>query len=238
MKKIILLTLAVLLLAVILFFYISFNGNFISKMIAKSKVQQYVEEMYENQNKQLVDSYYNFKDGQYTFNYEIYNNTIRSNYSFSIGGPFFPKGTIFSYLEYESMDEALTESFQKDGEKWLEEQLREQNIAFGGVGYAVDIPKGLYGEDEVWKPNVDKLITPRISVDLTDEQQTEEQFLQQAEQIRQILIEHDVTYANGYISLTRAFDNSDGSKVGYAETYYQVIYSTRFTPDTKNLTVY
>ncbi|MER2000670.1 MAG: hypothetical protein ABS882_12930, partial [Lysinibacillus sp.] len=203
MKKVILLTLAALLLAVILFFYTSFNGNFISKMLAKHKVEKYVEEMYKEQNKQLVDSYFNFKDGQYTFNYEIYNNTIRSSYSFSISGPFFPNGQIFSYLQSDSMDTVLTEKFNEDGRKWLEGKLREKHIAFDRVDYSVDIPKGYYEEDEVWKPHVDQILMPWITVELTDEQQTEEQFSQQAEAIRQLFIDNKVTYYNGNVSMTR-----------------------------------
>ena len=74
MKKWILLAIAALLLAVILFFYVSFNGNFVTKMVAKGKVQDFVEETYKGHNMQFVDSGYNFKDGRYYFQYEIYTN--------------------------------------------------------------------------------------------------------------------------------------------------------------------
>lgn len=237
MKKIILLTLAALLLGVILFFYISFNGNFISKMIAKSKVEAYVEENYKDQNKQLIDSGYNFKDGQYVFHYDLYNNSIRSSYTFSIGGPLLPSGRIFSYLNPDSMDEELTKQFSHEGNRWLRKKLREQNMKFDNVDYYVEIPKGYLDDDATWKPEVDQILMPSISVDVTDEQQTEEQFIAQVEQIRQVLIDNKVTYDTSYVSMTRKFDNSDGSKEGYAETYYEVIYSTMFTPETKDITL-
>lgn len=235
MKKIILLTLAALLLGAILFFYVSFNGNFISKMIAKNKVEAYLEEHYKDQNRQLTDSGYNFKDGQYVFHYEIYNNANRYSYTFSIGGPVFPNGRIFSYLNPHSEDEVLSEQFSKEGGQWLEQKLRAQNIAFDNVVYSVSVPKKIF-ENVSWKPDVDAILTPWITVEVTDEQQTEEQFMEQAEQIRQMLNEYNVTYDNCYITMIREFDNSDGSKEGYAETYYEGIYSTAFTPDTKDIT--
>lgn len=235
MKKWISLTLAILLLAVILFFYISFNGNFISKMVAKNIVQSFVAETYEGQNAKLVDSGFNFKDGQYIFHYEIYNDTVRSNYSFSIGGSLIPNGQIFSYLYPESLDEQLTTTFQKAGTSWIEEQLRAQNIAFDWIGYELSIPKGLYTEEILWQPQVDKKLIPWISVELTDEQQTEQEFLQTAEKIRQLFHAHNVTYAEARITIMREYDNSDGSREGYAPTYYEGLYSTNFRPDTKDL---
>lgn len=237
MKKWILLTLAALLLGVILFFYIAFNGNFISKMIAKYKVQQYVEEMYEGQNKQMIDSGYNFKDGRYYFIYDIYQEGIGASYNFSIGGPFLPQGRIFSYLDYESTDEVMTTAFQQAGVKWLEEQFREKQLAFDRIDYSVSIPKGLYDEGTSWQPKVDQTLMPSIYIELKDEQQTEEQFLQQAEAIRQLLQEHHFTYVEVNISIMREYDNSDGSKEGYAETYYETLYSTEFTPETKTLEI-
>lgn len=237
MKKWILLAVAALLLAVILFFYVSFNGNFVTKMIAKGKVQDFVEETYEGHNKQLVDSGYNFKDGRYYFQYEIYTNAIRSNYSFSIGGPVLVNDKIYSYLEYESVDEEMTEAFQQAGVSWLEEQLREQGIAFDAIGYSVDIPKGLYTEDVSWQPQVEAKLNPWISFELSDDQQTEAAFLQQAEQIRQLLNEQGVTYKQANVSITREYDNTDGAKEGYAPIYYEGLYFTRFTPETKVLVV-
>ena len=237
MKKWILLAIAALLLAVILFFYVSFNGNFVTKMVAKGKVQDFVEETYEGHNMQLVDSGYNFKDGRYYFQYEIYTNKIGSNYSFSIGGPLLLNGPIDSYLHYESVDEEMTAAFQKAAVSWLEEQLREQGIAFDLIDYVVDIPKGLYTEEVSWQPQVEKKLMPLISIELTDEEQTEEAFLQQAEQIRQLLNEQHVTYKEAHIAITREYDNTDGAKEGYAPIYYEGIYSTMFTPETKELIV-
>jgi len=235
MKKWVFLAIAALLLAVILFFYVSFNGNFVTKMVAKGKVQDFVEETYEGHNTQLVDSGYDFKDGRYYFQYEIYTNTIRSNYSFSIGGPLLLDGRIYSYLHYESVDEEMTAAFQKAGVSWLEERLREKGIAFDLIDYSVDIPKGLYTEEVSWQPQVEKNLMPWISIELTDEEQTEDEFLQQAEQIRQLLNEQDVTYKEAHVSITREYDNTDGSKEGYAPIYYEGLYSTMFTPQTKKL---
>lgn len=237
MKKWILLAIAALVLAVIGFFYISFNGNVLTKMVAKGKVQHFVAETFKGHPIQLVDSGFNFKDGSYYFRYDIYTNAIRSNYSFSMGGPLWLDGRIHSYLDYESMDEAMTEAFQQAAVRWLEEQLREQNMAFDSIDYHVDIPKGLYPEEVSWQPQVEKMLNPLIVFELTDEEQTEEAFLQQAEQIRQLLNEQDVTYTEAHVSMTRAYDNSDGSKKGYAPTYYEGIYSTTFTPETLELRV-
>lgn len=237
MKKWILLILAGLLLSVVLFFYISFNGNFISKMVAKSKIEDYVAQTYEEENVQLIDSGFNFKDGRYYFDYDIYNETIRSTYTFSIGGPFIPKGRIFSYLDYQSTDEYTNTEFQQAGQAFIEQQLKEQQLAFTWVNYYVSVPKSFYDKDAEWQPQIDKKLMPTISIELKDEQQTEAQFLEQAQHIRELLEEQNVTYAEVNISVMREYDNSDGAKEGYAETYYEGLYSTDFTPDTKQLTI-
>lgn len=237
MKKVILLTLAGLVLAVILFFYISFNGNFISKMIAKQKVEKYVEEKYEQQNKQLVDSYYSFKDGQYTFEYAMHYNNTPSTYYVSIGGAFFPVGRIFSYVDYESIDHNVAEKFQRAGIQWLEKKLRERRIDVASVDYYVAVPMGFYEGEVEWQPKLSPVLAPSIGISLTDTEQTEAQFLQQAEQVRQLVNAEEITYADVTIYLTRAFDNSDGAKPGYAETYYEGIYRTTFTPETTELTI-
>lgn len=235
MKKWILLVAAALILGVILFFYVSFNGNFVTKMVAKAKVEDFVEETYKGHNKQLVDSGFSFKDGRYYFHYEIYTEATRANYSFSIGGPLFLDDRIFSYLDLQDSDEEMMESFSKAGANWLMEQLDAKGIVYDDVGYSVEIPKGLFTGEVSWQPQVDQKLMPYVSFELKDENQSAEEFLQQAEEIRGILKEQDVTYNEARVSVTREFDNTDGSKEGYAPIYYETLYSTIFTPETGKL---
>lgn len=235
MKKWILLAIAALLVGVILFFYVSFNGNFVTKMVAKSKVEDFIEETFDGHNKQLVESGFSFKDGRYYFHYEIYTGSNRAQYSFSIGGPLFLNGSIDSYLEMGSEDAVVKQAFERAGATWLKEQLDVLGIAYDEVGYGVDIPWGLYAEDVRWQPQVEAKLMPRFSVELTDENQTEEVFLQQAEQIRQILQEHHVTYNEVRVSIMREYDNTDGAREGYAPIYWEGLYYTMFTPETDKL---
>lgn len=235
MKKWIFLTTAVILLGVILFFYVSFNGNFVTKMVAKGKVQDFVEEMFEGHNKQLIDSGYNFKDGQYYFHYEIYIDAVPVSYSFSLGGPVILNDAIDGYLHFESANEKLEGAFANAASSWLKEQLSE--IPFDEISYSVSIPKGLYKDEISWQPQVDEKLMPSIWFEVKDENQTEAEFLQQAEQIRQFLNEHNVTYSEARVAVTREYDNTDGAKEGYAPIYYEGLYYTYFTPKTEKLLV-
>lgn len=54
------------LIALIAWIYTSFNGNFISAMIATSKIRAYVSEQYPAEDFQVPRASYNFKDGSYS----------------------------------------------------------------------------------------------------------------------------------------------------------------------------
>lgn len=230
MKRVLFISLAVIIVGVVTVFYVSLNGNPITKMFAKKKVAQYVEETYAGQTTRLLDSGYNFKDSRYYFLYEMTSNDIEANYTISTGGPVLLNDRVYSYLHVESADEDLTNAFQQAGTAFLTEQLHALNIQTDSIGYTVDIPKGLYTNDVSWQPTVEEKLQPFIAIELTNEAQTEAEFLAQVKTIEQMLKDERFTYREAQVQMYRQVN--DGGN-----TYYEAVYTTVFNEQTEKLTL-
>lgn len=238
MKKWIFTILAVLIVGFISYLYIGFNGNFFSKMIAKNIAEKHIEQLFENHTISEGDSYYNFKDGRYTFEFRVHNEANYWLYSVGVRGAFIPqKKRIYTYLQEESVDNALSASYQLKGEEFVNTLLKEENIASASVWYYITVPKNFYQEPKAWEPAIEEAFMPELSVSLKDEQQTPEQFLKAAQVIQKRLNDAQFTYLNVYVSITREYDNSIEQREGYADIFYETVYSIQFTPQSGTLTI-
>lgn len=85
MEKRILMELAVIITGLVLFFYNTFNGNFISKIIAKNTVENHLEEHYSDKKHHVVHGGYNFKDAAYNFDMTFYEGENAWTYTFVAG---------------------------------------------------------------------------------------------------------------------------------------------------------
>lgn len=230
MKKWLLIIAATVLVGFVLFMYISFNGNFISKMIAKNTVSNYLEDKYEENEYVLKDGGYDFKFGTYYFTYVLKGEQQSWNYSIEVGPSLLPTNIRFEDLDYDSEDEAMSSRFSLAGEQYIKDVLLKDVVPISELGYYVDVPKNLFPADQEWTKTLEKPLMPSISLDVVDENQTKEQFLAQAKKIQQALNKDKVTYESVRVSLTREFDNTDNEKPGYAPIYYEGIYSIEFKP--------
>ena len=221
MKRWIFILLALLIVGTVLFFYVSFNGNFITKAVAKQKVETYVAEQFTDATTNLVASGYNFKDSRYYFLYMIHTDTTQTRYTFEIGGPVLLDERIYSYMDLADADEAKTESFQQAGTKWLQTMLQNEQLKTDFIGYTVDIPRGLYDENKTWTPTVDALLRPSIAIELTDIGQSEAEFDAQAERIQAQLEAASFTYTNLQIQV---WEQIRDGKETYMQTKYTHIY--------------
>lgn len=230
MKRWLWIGVAVCLLIVVVFYYVSFNGNVLTKMIAQKKVETYMEQMYGESTAHFVKSGFDFKDGRYYFDYDIADEAVRAHYTFSIGGAFWLHDRIYTRLHDEDRDRARTDDFQRTGAAWLTAQLAAHHVTASVVEYNVQIPRGFYAQSVPWQPTVAPRIHPFIYIELNDEQQTEVQFLQQVETIQAILQQAHMTYDEAEVKVYRAV-NDNGN------TYYDAVYTTVFQPDTKTVTI-
>lgn len=98
-KKGLSLALALIITATILFFYVSFNGNFASKWMAKNTAEAYLQEKYEDGNFVLNVHGYNFKDGTYVFSYRVNEDGKAMLYHMEIGYQLLPKEIVYDYLD-------------------------------------------------------------------------------------------------------------------------------------------
>lgn len=237
MKKWILLIGAALILCFVLFIYVSFSGNPISKKMAEKRLDEYIGDTFEGSVVSMDATGYNFKDASYYFLYTVQQGELVAQYSSEVRGAWFPKEVWFTSLIDQYRDQELMSKYHTVGSLYVKEALEEKNVPVEEVLYDVLIVKGRYEADEPWTPNMPKDAMPTIWVDIIDQNQTKEQFTETVKTIQQTLEEHDVTYTNVRVEMTRTFDNTDGSKKGYAEYYYETIYSTNFASADEKFTV-
>lgn len=232
MKKWILIIAATLLVGLVVFVYVSFNGNIISKMIAKNTVSNYLEDKYEEAEFEYVlkDGGYNFKMGTYYFPYVLSGEQQSWEYSIEVGPSLIPTNVRYEELDYKSIDETLSSRFNVAGGKYIKDELLNDVVPVSVLDYYVDVPKNLFPADQEWTKTLETPLMPRISLDVVDENQTKEQFLAQAKKVQEALNKDKVTYESVRISLTREFDNTNNEKPGYAPIYYEGIYWIEFNP--------
>lgn len=229
MKKWILMISAALILAFVLFIYVSFNGNPISQKMAKNILDEYIGEVFEGSMIAIDHSGYNFKDASYYFLYTVQQGEQVAQYSSEVKGAWIPSKVSYTNLMEEYTDRALMEAYHMQANRFINQALTDKHVPVHGVSYDILIAKGQYEAGEPWKPNMPKHTIPSLWIDLKDEQQTKEQFTETVKVIQQTLAEKDVSYTNVHVAMTRKFDNTDGKKEGYAPFYYETIYMTSFT---------
>lgn len=214
MKRMLLIFMAVVITGAVLFFYVSFNGNFITKAVAMKKIEVYVSEHYAQSNVRALGSGFDFKDASYYKSYAIDD----KNYTFSLRGPILLQEEIETLFSYSEQDEQLRMAYHHAGTTWLEQQLNEAHIAFEAAEYNVDVPPS----SKEWQPNVDASLQPTVVIELVYTEQSEEVFLQQATNIKTLLDDSQLTYTKVNIYTLRYVKKEDG-------VYSEQVYATSFT---------
>lgn len=171
----------------ILFFYISFNGNPISKVIAKNHAIDYLEEYYPDKNYSVKDSGYNFKDKSYYFYYIVNEkNDQVYNYTIEIGTGLKPDQIVYHSLRYDSEDVDMSSTFSEAGTSYVKKMLQEANLD-SDVYYYVQVPLGYLDSDTRWDPKIELPVNASIHVYTQQSFTSKKEFLHYAESVKEAL---------------------------------------------------
>lgn len=228
MKKGISIFLAIVITGSVLFGYNEFNGNFISKQIAKSTLKDYLSEHYPDSNFQFDKGFYNFKFGAYTFDVTFYEPPNNWTYTFEVGPKYVPNSIQTKTLHYDSRDEAKSDNWSNQGSHYVKELLAAFPI--GETHYSIDVPHS-FSQTE-WTPDVNVIVAPSISIEFPlYKGETQEEFLNTVKEIQAALDGGEIRYDTVFLYMDEKVDNRDGKKEGYASIYYQRKYSLQFQPN-------
>lgn len=218
MRKFIAIVLAAMILGVVLFFYISFNGNFISKAVAKKSVEKFAEGQFEGAN--LAYRGYNFKDKTYIFDVKY----REWSYTVEVGRGWKPEEIYYVMLHADSNDQKRSDEWATIGRSYLQ-KLLGRDVQ---VSYFIDVPNGF--EQAEWKKDMNLPVAPSIVVEFEVADETAEQFLEKARDIQAKLDADGVHYRETRVMSFKQYDNRDGAKEGYAPIYTEGKYQVVMTP--------
>ena len=230
MKKKLFILLAIIITGFVLFGFNEFNGNFISKQMAKSTVKSHLDETYADANYQIEKRGYNFKSATYMFDVTFYEPPNNWTYTFEVGPKYIPTTIQTTTLHSDSKDEEKSNIWNTQGAQYVKNLLA--GIPVGGVCYFIDVPKQFSQAD--WSPTVDVPVAPSIMMEFPlYNGESKETFLNYAQAIQKALNADGIRYDSVFVYMDEKFDNRDGKKEGYAEIYYQRKYSLQFQANSK-----
>lgn len=225
MKKWLFIIPALIITGFVLFGYNEFNGNFISKQIAKSTLKKHLTETYTDTNVQIEKGGYNFKSGTYMFDVTFYEPPNNWTYSIEIGPKYSPISIETATLHYDSKDEGMSSLWSVQGSSYAKKLLAD--VFSGGVSYSIDVPKQFPQKE--WTPTVDVPVAPSITIEFPlYKGESKEAFLKTVKEIQAALDADELRYDSVFIYMDEKVDNRDGKKKGYADIYYQRKYSLQF----------
>lgn len=188
---------AFLITSFILFFYFSFNGNPISKAIAKKHAIEYLDIQFPENNYALQDSTFNFKDAEYYFHYTLAANNNRSyHYSVGIGTGLNPNRIMSNTLRYDSENFDLTSDFSDSGTFYVKKLLETNNIQ-GDIYYYVQVPIDYLEQNSKWTPHLEFPVEAEITVFIEQHFDSKKQFITYVDSIMNAL--NDVNFNQLYV---------------------------------------
>lgn len=234
MKKWIFRIAPLVIIAGVMFLYVSFNGNFISKKIAENSAEDYLQTLYPEGNYTLSDGRFNFKDNAYLFDFTYRDNNNAWTYSLNVEHGLYPTEATILMLHADSTDDATTEKWRATGNSYIKSLLVDLPIVTD-FGYDIDVPIGFTQFTPEWIPNVNVPVAPTLYFEMAYDGETEDQFLQAVKNLQKKLDADTLIYRSAHVAVSEKVDNRDGRKKGYAPIYYERKYSIRFEPQ-QNLT--
>lgn len=229
MKKWLSILVALVITGSVLFAYSEFNGNFISKQIAKSTLKDYLAEHYPKTNVQLDKGTYNFKFGTYDFDVIFNESPHYWNYTFEVGPKYVPNTIEAKMMHYDSRDETKSNDWSDQGSQYIKDLLAAFPV--GNIFYSIDVPNQ-FPQTE-WAPNVNVIVAPSITMEFPlYNGETKEEFLNTVQEIQAVLDADAIKYDTVFIYMDEKIDNRDGKKEGYASIYYERKYNVEFQENT------
>ena len=225
MKKWLSILLALVITGSVLFGYSEFNGNFISKQIAKSTIKAYLTEHYPNTNFRVEKGSFNFKFNTYDFDVTFNEEPNYWNYTFEVGPKYVPTTIEAKMMHYDSRDETKSNDWSDQGSQYVKNLL--ETFPVGNIFYSIDVPNQF--SQTKWTPTVNVIVPPSITMEFPlYKGETKEEFIKIVQEIQSVLDADDIKYDTVFIYMDEKIDNRDGKKEGYASIYYERKYNVEF----------
>lgn len=225
-KKLIYSFFIVVLTGGILLLYNAFNGNPISKFLAKKELKTYLAETYPDEEFYIEDGFYNFKFGSYDFNVVLIGEED-AEYEVTLTG--FIKPEIWYDDIYDSrLDEPLIEKLSREASEEVLELLEKEVDHIVALDVEIEVSQGTYPKDTSWNKSLtlEKPLNFFIVLDSTTK--TKEDTLQSAIAIQTLLNEARYDYER--VTINGNILDEEGKEI--ADTGY-VKYALSFGPNTK-----
>lgn len=205
--------LIIILVVPILVFYNAFNGNPISKMAAKSSLENYLKETYPDQDFHIDDGSYNFKISGYSFYVNKTGTEDQKKYNFDVTG-FFQPSVTYDEIYYENLDRPLIEKLSDEASEEIRDVLKDiENIV--EISVHIEVLKGTYAPTTEWSKGLklEKPIQIEILMDAKD--MSKEQLLEAAKSMQSALNAESYEYDRVNINANLFDGNDDRGYVKY-----------------------
>ena len=206
-KKWLYVSLIILLATPVILLHSAFNGNPLSKYMAKRHLEHYLTETYPEQTLHIEDTFYNFKDSGYHFEVLKVPNGVEENsenFEFVVHG--FLKMTVGQDGIYnDNLDESLMEKLGNEASSELETALKMEGVDIIDITVQMEILKGTY-DDVTWEPDLktEEPIVVHITIDAEDK--TNDDILKIAKHYQKQLNDDQYDYKfvsiNGNVKIT------------------------------------
>lgn len=213
--------LLVLLVGFVLVIYNAFNGNPLSKLLAKRELTHYLTDTYPDKELHVRDGFYNFKFGEYTFEVRQIGAVPpdEETYEFSLQG-FFKPTVIWDGIYYSNLDEPLIEKLEKEASDEITALLAKKVDSIVRIHVRIEILKGTYEQNTDWNKDLtlERPLSMHITLDATND--SEEGVLTTTKTIQRALNDAGYDYESVTIN-GNGFDHSEGKldDTGYVKYY-------------------
>ena len=192
-KKWLYICLLIVLIVPILFFYQAFNGNPVTKYFSKAALKSFLAETYPENEYYIREQYYNFKIGGYTSKVVQIGDEQQTEYEFEVTGLLNPTVTLDG-IYYGNLDIPLIERLSEEAEDEITSELTGNVPEITDIYVQIEVLKGKYESDTVWKREMqlEKPIRIILTLDVTN--MTKEEVLKKVKTIQQTLQEENYVY--------------------------------------------
>ncbi|MBO0991707.1 YfjL-like protein [Bacillus sp. SD088] len=223
-RKWIYISLILLLVLPILILYNAFNGNPLSKWIAASTLNKYLQETYPNQEFNTDKGFYNFKIGGYSFDVNKIGGEDQENYEFNVTGFFQPTVT-YDEIYYANLDEPLIEKWQEEAAVELQDIFKDiQAIVY--IEVQLEVLKDSYAFQTDWDKDLQLEKPMYIHVLMDAGQLSKTELVEEMKKMQRDLESAGYTYDVVNIN-ANLFDEDLKDDQGYVK------YASSFTEDQK-----
>lgn len=203
-KKIIYIIAILVLLIPVLFLYNAFNGNPISKLIAKGTLKNYLEETYPEDEVYLSKGFYNFKFGTYVFDVTMYGDST-GDYEFEVGG-FFSNEVVMDGFYLDHLDESLMKMLGEDARDELKATLGSAVPDILDIEVLIYVLKGTYELDQVWHKDLQMAEPMQIHIVIDGQELSKQDVYERTITIQKILNEEGYDYDRVSINASVPYD--------------------------------